>query len=250
MSDIVYGRNPVYESLRAKRRQFHKLILAEGIRQGDTIKQILSLANQAGVPMEWADRDTLDGLVHANHQGVLLRASGYPYVGLYDILDAAGEREEAPLVLLLDLLKDPQNVGTLIRTAEAVGVSGVVIQERRAVGITASVVSASSGAVEHLWVAQVTNLANTLSALKEEGLWIAGLEAVEDAQIYHKADLTGPLGVVVGSEGRGMRRLVRERCDFLIELPMRGRVASLNASVAGSVALYEILRQRQVKADR
>jgi 23S rRNA (guanosine2251-2'-O)-methyltransferase len=147
--------------------------------------------------------------------------------------------------LLLDLLKDPHNVGSLLRTAEAVGVHGAIIQRRRAVDITPTVVHTSVGAVEHLRVAQVTNLVRAMGWLKDQRVWIAGLEAVRDAQPYYQTDLSGALAVVVGSEGTGMRRLVREECDFLVQLPMRGAVTSLNASVAGSVVLYEVLRQRR-----
>jgi 23S rRNA (guanosine2251-2'-O)-methyltransferase len=162
---------------------------------------------------------------------------------------SARSRGKVPLVLLLDLLKDPQNVGSLLRTAEAVGAHGVVIQRRRAVGITPAVVHASAGAVEHLPVAQVTNLVDAIGRLKGHDVWVVGMEAMPEAQVYTKADLTGALALVVGSEGGGLRRLVRERCDFLVQLPMHGQVASLNASVAGSVVLYEVLRQRETKAN-
>jgi 23S rRNA (guanosine2251-2'-O)-methyltransferase len=177
---------------------------------------------------------------------VVLEVGPYRYVGLEDLFDTAGDGGQPPLFLLLDLLKDPHNVGSLLRTAEAVGVHGVVIQERRAVDVTPTVVHTSVGAVEHLQVAQVTNLVRAIEWLKEQRVWIVGLEAVEGAESYFEADLTLPLGIVVGSEGRGMRRLVRESCDFLVRLPMRGQVTSLNASVAGSILLYEALRQREV----
>jgi 23S rRNA (guanosine2251-2'-O)-methyltransferase len=254
LREILYGRNAVRESLQAGRREFYKVVLAEGIRQTDVIGQIVFWAQQAGVPVIHTERDELDRLGNIHHQGVVLEASEYPYVALDDILDRmqSGEGgrqifpgEQAPLLLLLDLLQDPQNVGSLLRTAEVVGVQGIVIQRRRAVGITPMVVHASSGAVEYLQVAQVTNLVNAMAKLKEHDVWVAGLEAVREAQPYHQADLRGPLAVVVGSEGRGMRRLVRERCDFLIRLPMQGRVTSLNASVAGSIVLYEVWRQRE-----
>ena len=248
MTETLYGRNAVYESLRAGRRKAYKLTLARGMRQSDVVDQILALARQAGVGIQRVDRHQLDQVGDVNHQGVALEVARYPYAGLDEILSQAKSADEAPLLLLLDVLKDPQNVGTLIRTAEAVGVHGVVIQRRRAVGITPSVVRASSGAVEHLPVAQVTNISRTIEQLKEEGVWVAGLEATPEAEIAYETDLTGALAMVVGSEGKGMRRLVRERCDFLVRLPMQGRVASLNASVAGSVALYEVLRQRRAKA--
>ena len=248
MREILYGRNAVRESLRAGRRKPFKLMLAEGIRQTDTISQIIFLAEQAGVPVNRTERRNLDRLGDVNHQGVALEASEYPYSVLDDLLDVAESRGEPPLLLLLDLLKDPQNVGSLLRAAEGVGVHGIVIQRRRAVGITPAVIHASAGAVEHLRVAQVTNLVDTIGRLKAYDAWVAGLEAMRGAQQYDEADLTGPLALVVGSEGEGLRRLVRERCDFLVSLPMRGLVTSLNAAVAGSIVLYEAQRQRMARA--
>lgn len=243
--ETLYGRNAVCEALRAERRKPYRLILAEGVRQAGVIASILSLAEQRGVPVSRTKRHDLDQLGKVHHQGVALETSDYPYSSLDEILALAQSRREAPLLLLLDLLQDPQNVGSLLRTAEAVGVHGAVIQRRRAVGITPAVVHASAGAVEHLRVAQVTNLVNAIGRLQADGVWVAGLEASPTGQPYHEADLRGPLALVVGSEGEGLRRLVRERCDFLVRLPMRGRVTSLNASVAGSVVLYEALRQRE-----
>ncbi len=245
MSEALYGRNAVHEALRARRRQFHRLLLAHGIRERGIVEQVVHLANRAGVPIERADRDTLDRFGPFSHQGVVLEATEYRYSSLDELFGLAQSDGQPPLFLLLDLLQDPHNVGSLLRTAEAVGVHGVVIQRRRAVDITPTVVHTSAGAVEHLRVAQVTNLVRAMEWLKEQRVWIAGLEAMPGAQPYDEADLTGSLGVVVGSEGRGMRRLVGERCDFLVELPMRGAVTSLNAAVAGSVILYEVLRQRR-----
>jgi 23S rRNA (guanosine2251-2'-O)-methyltransferase len=264
MIDLLYGRRPVYEALRAGRRRIYKLMLAEGVRErgkgAGSIGQIVSMARSAGATLSRSPRHELDRLT-SRHQGVVAETSPYPYAGLDDILSSAADQQVPPLFLLLDLLQDPQNVGSLLRTAEAVGVHGVVIPRRRAVGVTPAVVSASAGAVEHLLVAQVTNLARTIDELKRRvpmplccanaaqgrftDLWIAGLEADPDAQPYDQADLRGPLALVVGGEGSGLRRLVREKCDFLLRLPMRGRVASLNAAVAGSVALYEVERQRR-----
>ncbi len=243
--DILYGRHAVHESLRAGRRKPYKLMLAEGVRQTDIIGQIVSLAEQVGIQVERTERRDLDQIGNVHHQGVALETGEYPYIALDDVLIAARSHTVSPLLLLLDQIHDPQNVGSLLRTAEAVGVHGVVIQQRRAVGITPAVVHASSGAVEHLKIAQVTNLVNAIGTLKERDVWVAGLEAVPGAQRYDQADLKGPLAIVVGSEGEGLRRLVRERCDFMLQLPMHGQVTSLNASVAGSVVLYEVLRQRE-----
>jgi 23S rRNA (guanosine2251-2'-O)-methyltransferase len=243
--ETLYGRNAVYEALRAGRRAFYKLTLAEGIRETDVVDQIIDVAEQASIPIERVDRYALERFGSFNHQGVVLEVSEYPYDSLEELLRAAELDDEPPLFLLLDLLKDPHNVGSLLRTAEAVGVHGAIIQRRRAVDITPTVVHTSVGAVEHLRVAQVTNLVRAMGWLKDQRVWIAGLEAVRDAQPYYQTDLSGALAVVVGSEGTGMRRLVREECDFLVQLPMRGAVTSLNASVAGSVVLYEVLRQRR-----
>jgi 23S rRNA (guanosine2251-2'-O)-methyltransferase len=208
------------------------------------VNQIIAMAGSAGVPVTRVSRRDMDQLV-SHHQGVIAEASPYAYVDLDDILSFANARNVHPLLLILDLLQDPQNVGSLLRTAEAVGVHGVIIPRRRAVGITPAVVSASAGAVEHLRVKRATNLARTMDELKRNDVWLAGLEANGEAQLYDQVDLQGPLALVVGSEGSGLRRLVREKCDFLLRLPMRGIVASLNASVAGSVALYEVERQRR-----
>ncbi len=248
MVDLLYGRRPVYEALRAGRRRVFKLILAEGLQtQGGIVGQIASLARNSGVPLIHSHRRELNR-VAPNHQGVVAEAGPYPYVDLEDILTFVARSNTTPLLLLLDLLQDPQNLGSLLRTAEAVGVHGVVIPQRRAVGVTPAVVSASAGAVEHLRVAQVTNLARTIDELKRRDFWVVGFEATAEAQLYDQADLRAPLAVIVGSEGSGLRRLVREKCDFLLRLPMHGRVASLNAAVAGSVALYEIERQRRAES--
>jgi 23S rRNA (guanosine2251-2'-O)-methyltransferase len=243
--ETLYGRNAVYEALKAGRRAFYSLALAEGVRETGIVDQIVGLAQQLGVPIERVDRETLEGFGPFNHQGVLLEAGEYPYSSLEELFDVAKSAGESPLFLLLDLLKDPHNVGSLLRTAEAVGVHGVVVQRRRAVDITPTVVHTSAGAVEHLHVAQVTNLVRAMGWVKDRRVWIAGMEALQGAQPYYEADLRGALAVVVGSEGKGMRRLVRETCDFLVRLPMQGMVTSLNASVAGSVLLYEVLRQRR-----
>lgn len=236
--DVLYGRNAVLEALRAGRRSFHRLLLAEGVQPDDTLKEIGRLAAGRKVPVQPMPRAELARTAGGNHQGVALETGPYPYVELENILERAAAAGEAPLMLLLDLLQNPQNLGTLIRTAEAVGVHGIVIQERRAAEVTPAVVQASAGAVEHMLVAQVTNLVRAMQRLKSEGLWLVGLEASPEAQPYDQVDLSGPLGLVVGSEGEGLRRLVRETCDLLVRLPMRGQVASLNAAVAGSIALY------------
>lgn len=245
MSEFLYGRNPVYECLRAGRRRVRQILIAEGSKETGTLAEIARLARHKRIPLQRTDRRQLDRLApNVNHQGVLAEADEYPYVEVADMLAAARERGQAPLLLLLDCLQDPQNLGTLLRTAQVAGAHGVVLPERRAAAITPAVVNASSGASEHLAVAQVVNLVQTMEMLKANDVWIAGLEDVPQAQSLWSADLRGPIALVVGSEGSGIRRLVRERCDLMIRLPMFGQINSLNAAVAGSIALYEILRQR------
>jgi len=244
-TEFLYGRRTVAEALQAGRRTFQRLVLSDRIGEAKAIQAIVAQARQHGLPIESTQPDWLDVHTHgANHQGVLLECSSYLYVELHDILDFASVRDEPPFLLLLDLLQDVQNVGTLLRTAEAVGIHGVILQERRAAGITPAVVNASSGAVEHLHVARVTNLVQTMKVLKEADIWLAGLDMGEDAIRYDQSSLHGALGLVVGSEGEGLRRLVRETCDFIIHLPMCGQVSSLNAAVAGSVALYAAWQAR------
>lgn len=245
MREWLYGRQAVREMLRAQRRQVRQLIVNRGSEQGGVLGTILALAQARGVPVVEADRNRLDQLSErANHQGVVAEVSAYPYVELDDILDAAQTRAEPPFVLCLDHLQDPQNLGTLLRTAEAVGVHGVLIPERRAAGITPAVSNASAGAVEHLRVAEIVNVTRSLEILKARGLWVAGLDLDEKSTPYDQADLRGPLAIVVGSESEGLSRLVRKQCDWLVSLPMRGRIESLNAAVAGSIVLYAALRAR------
>lgn len=244
-AEYIYGRNAVRESLRAQRRTLKRLLIAEGVREGGPISELLELAQTARIPVEQSERRELDALTEgANHQGVVLEGGPYRYAELDEMLALAQERNELPLLLLLDHVQDPQNVGTLLRTADAVGVHGVILPDRRAAGITPSVVNASSGAVEHLLISQATNLAQTIEELKEQSVWVAGLEDDPRAQLYDSQRSDLPLALVVGAEGPGLSRLVRERCDFLIKLPMAGHVASLNAATAGSIALYSLWRRR------
>ncbi len=246
MADVLYGRNAVREVLRARRRRLRRLRVAEGAQESGTLAEVVQLAAGAGLPVERVARRELDQQARgANHQGVLLEAGGYPYVELDEALSAAEQHGEAPLLLLLDHVQDPQNVGTLLRTAEAVGVHGVVIPGRRAAGITPAVVSASSGATEHLAISLVGNLAQTMAHVRQAGVWVVGLEYDSAAQDIDRVDLVLPLALVIGAEGQGLARLTRERCDFLVRLPMRGKLESLNAAVAGSIALYAAWRQRE-----
>lgn len=250
MAELLYGRNAVHEVLRARRRRLISLVIAAGAQESGTLNDILRLASQAHLRVDRVDRRQLDQrLGHVNHQGVLLETSSYPYVDVEVCIQQAGERGESALLLLLDHIQDPQNVGTLLRTAEVVGVHGVILPGRRAAEITPAVVNASSGATEHLLIAVVSNLSQTIASLKRAGIWVAGLENESTAQEFDQADLNMPLALVVGAEGSGLARLTRDRCDFLIRLPMRGQIESLNAAVAGSIALYHAWRQRSMKAD-
>ncbi len=243
--ELIYGRQPVREVLRARRRRVHTLYLAQGMHAAGVVEESERLAGDAGAAIEQVGRERLDGwLAGANHQGMALAVGPYPYASVEAALEKARQRQEDPLLLLLDRVQDPQNLGTLLRSADACGVHGVVIPRHRSAGVTPAVVSASAGAVEHLLVCEETNLVATLKLLKDQGLWIAGLEAHPDAQPYDAVDLTGPLGIVVGSEGFGLGRLVAETCDWLLELPMVGQVDSLNAAVAGSILLFHVMRQR------
>lgn len=255
-TELVYGRNAVHEAIRARRRRLSRLLIAASERdrgrggagrqeRGQILRELADDARRAGIAVHETPREHIDRAAPGvNHQGVLLEAGPYPYAGLDDLLARATTSDQPPLYLALDQLQDPQNVGTLLRTAEAVGVTGVLIPEHRAAAITPAVVNASSGATEWLQIAPVTNLARTLARLKETGVWVVGLEGVPEADPIDRANLGGALALVVGSEGSGMSRLVREGCDFLVRLPMRGRITSLNAAVAGSIALYAIDRQR------
>lgn len=236
--EILYKRNAVRECLRAGRRRFFRLLIAEDADLTDA-QDILTEARRRQLPIEQTDRKTLNLAVHGErHQNLLLEVGEYVYADLDDVLNAVQRANEPPLVLVLDLLQDPRNVGALLRTADAMGVHGVIIQERRGCEITPTVVNTAAGATEHLLIAQVTNLVEAMRRLKERDIWLAGLDLSADAQPIDQADLNLPLGLVIGNEGSGLRRLVRERCDFRLRLPMYGRVQSLNAAVAGSLALY------------
>lgn len=237
MKEFIYSRNAVYETLRARRRDVFRIQIGEGVQEKGRVTEIIKCANERGIPVERVSRARLDK-VHQNHQGVMAEVSKYPYADLLDILESARKKNEAPFVLLLDSLNDPQNFGTLIRTAEATGVHGVVIPLAHTVEVTPSVVNASSGASEHMLIAQ-SNLAQAIDALKKENVWVVGLDQDgETVGAKTQRHLTGAIGLVVGSEGEGIRQLTRAKCDIILKLPMRGQVESLNAAMAGSVVLY------------
>ena len=236
MKEFLYSRNAVYETLRAKRRDVFRLEIAQGVQEKGRILEILQMTRDRKIPAISAPRAGMDK-IHPAHQGVILEASGYPYANLVDILDLAKQRSEPPFLLILDTLNDPQNFGTLLRTAEAVGIHGVILPLARTVEVTPAVVNASSGASEHLLIAQA-NLSQAIDELREADIWTLGLDESPESRNPSDVRMDGGLAIVVGSEGQGIRPLVRSKCDFLMRLPMQGRVESLNAAVAGSVALY------------
>jgi 23S rRNA (guanosine2251-2'-O)-methyltransferase len=243
MHEWIGGRQPVFEILRAGRRQCFRVLIAEGVQEKGRVVDILKLCREKWLSVESQPRQQLDSRVE-NNQGVVLETGDYPYVDIQDMLLLAEQRNEPPFVLILDTLKDPQNLGSLLRTAEAVGVHGVLLPLRHTVTITPAVVHASSGASEHLLIGQ-TNLAQTIAVLKEMDIWVIGLENLPEATAPQQINLGGSIALVVGSEGEGMRPLVRQSCDVLMALPMIGKVESLNAAVAGSIALYLIFQSRR-----
>ena len=245
--EILYGRQPVHEAIRAGRRQVFGLYVKQTAKPSPDLDQIVRLARAAKAPVKFVeDLDLVRMTEGGHHQGVAMRAGGYPYVPFDDLLVEIKKGPEPAIVLILDHIQDPQNLGSILRTAEAVGVRAVMIPADRAATVTPAAVRASAGAAEHMHVAEVTNLVRTMQVLKDEGIWISGLESTPEAKIYTESDLKGPMGLVVGSEGEGLGRLVRENCDFLIRIPLYGKITSLNAGAACAVALYEVRRQRTI----
>ena len=238
MTELLYRRNALLETISASRRRIVRLILPQESKSTSN-KKLIAAAESSSIPIE---RIPLAEIKHLAGNGVqrdvLLEVDPYPYADITSIHERAQSLQEAPLVLMLDLLQSPGNLGRLLRTAEAVGTHGVVIQKRRAGGVTPAVVAASMGASEHLLIARVTNIARTVERMQRDNLWVAGLHVGLDNQPLAQCDLNRPLALVVGNEAQGLRRLVRERCDFVINIPMYGRVQSLNAAVAGSLVLY------------
>ena len=281
MTEWIYGRHAVEEALKAGRRKVFRLLLAEtspsrditipsarqdrqkpgnpahpsppssrppriGNDKPDRFNDLVALARQRGAQIERVPASRLEALTRVghHHQGVAAEVSPFPYISLAHTIRLCQSAGKDALVLILDSLQDPQNFGTLLRTAEAAGVTAIVMLDRRQVEVTPAVSNASSGAVEHLNICPANNLTRAIDDLKEAGLWIYALQAERDATLYTASDLRGPLGLVVGSEGKGIGHLVRQHCDAALAIPMRGKVESLNAAVAGSIVLYEALRQR------
>ncbi|MCJ7518747.1 MAG: 23S rRNA (guanosine(2251)-2'-O)-methyltransferase RlmB [Anaerolineaceae bacterium] len=242
MKEWITGRNPVYECLRSNRRHFFRLLVARGVEESARLSEIQTLAKGAKLRVERVDKSELSA-IDSHHQGVALQVSAYPYADMADIFYLAERKGEPLFFLLLDQVQDPQNFGTLIRSAELFGVHGILNPPDRAAGVTPAVVHASSGGSEHLLIAQ-GNLAQTIDLIKARNAWVIGLDMDQTSQTLEKTNLSGALALVVGSEGAGLRRLVREKCDLITHIPTSGRLESLNAAVAGSIALYAVYLRR------
>lgn len=242
MKEWITGRNPVYECLRSNRRHFFRLLIARGVEEGGRFVDIQSLAKHAKLAIERVEKNELIE-INEHHQGVALQASTYPYSDLTEIFALAEKKAEPLFMLLLDQVQDPQNFGTLIRSAELFGVHGILIPPDRAAGVTPAVVHVSSGGSEHLLIAQC-NLAQAIDLIKARNAWVIGLDMNPRSQPLEKTNLSGALALVVGSEGAGLRRLVREKCDLIAHIPTSGQLGSLNAAVAGSIALYAAYLKR------
>lgn len=244
MKEKLAGVNSIMEALRGRRR-VHKIYIQEG-RSGKRMDELIALAGRRGVFWQYVEKSKLDTMyTQGNHQGVVAQVDVYEYASLEEILEYAAMRGEDPLVLILDGIEDPQNLGSIIRTAECAGVHGIVIPRHNATEITAAVSRASAGAVEHMRLVMETNLVSCINKLKKNGLWVIAVD-MDGQQEYFTSTLPSPTALVIGGEGKGIRRLVKETCDMVVKIPMQGAVNSLNASVAASVVIYEVLRQRQL----
>lgn len=239
--EMIVGKNPVLEALRST-RDINKIWVAEGVKKS-SITELLDMAKERKIVVQFAPKQKLDKLSSEHHQGVVASVAAYNYAELDDIFKIAEERGEDPFIIILDELEDPHNLGSIMRTADAVGAHGIIIPRRRSVTLTAVVAKASTGAIEYIPTVRVNNLSQTVDELKERGVWIAGTDA-KGSQDYRRMDATLPLAVIIGSEGKGMSRILTEKCDFLYNLPMVGHVTSLNASVAASLLMYEVYRKR------
>ncbi len=241
--DMIYGRNPVIEALEAGKTVIDKILIQDGLHHSQ-ISRIRSLAKERGVLYRFVDKRKLDALCEGeNHQGVAAMTAAHTYVTLEEILQYAEDKGEPPFLVITEGITDPHNLGSILRTANGAGAHGVIIPKNRSVALNAAVAKVSAGAVEYTPVARVTNIPQTLDKLKKSGLWIVGTD-LAGTQMHSECDLTGPLAVVIGSEGAGMTRLTRDSCDFLVKIPMLGEIQSLNASVAAGILLYEAVRQR------
>lgn len=244
ITHIIEGRNPVLEALKAG-RLVSKVLLVENVERHGVISQILYLCKNKDIPVEYVERHILDKRSSTGvHQGVIAYAAAKEYIDLDDLLAIPKAKNEVPLYIILDGVEDPQNMGAILRTADATGVHGVILRERRAVGLTPAVAKASAGAIEYMPVARVVNISRTIEILKKNNVWVVGLD--QDGKLcYDEVDFKIPTAIVIGSEGKGLSELVKKKCDYLAYIPMKGKLTSLNASVAGAVVMYEALRQRR-----
>lgn len=240
--EIIIGRNPVIEALTSG-RSVNKVLVSEHLN-ANTFNKLRKLTKEAGTIMQKVPKSKLDALSDGNHQGIIAYVASYQYAEIDDLFKRAEELEEDPFFIILDELEDPHNLGSILRTADATGVHGVIIPKRRSVGLTATVAKTAAGAIEHVPVARVTNIADTIDELKERNVWVVGTDA-DATEDYRQLDGTLPIAVVIGNEGKGISRLVKKKCDWTVSLPMKGKVSSLNASVACSLLLYEIYRKRE-----
>ena len=246
--EIIIGRNSVMEALKSG-RSINKVLIAKGERQG-SIKEVIALAKENRLIIQEVEMKKLDEITKGlRHQGVLVYASPVEYVEIEDILQKANDLGQPPFIVLLDELEDPHNLGAILRTADAAGVHGVLIPKRRSCPLSATVAKTSAGAVEYVPVARIGNVAQTIKELKKMGMWVVGADMDGD-KTYYEADLTGALVLVIGSEGKGIGRLIKEQCDFLVQIPMCGKINSLNASVAGSILMFESAKQRILKGNK
>ncbi|MFB5763484.1 23S rRNA (guanosine(2251)-2'-O)-methyltransferase RlmB [Paenibacillus medicaginis] len=243
----IAGKHSVIEALRSG-RTINKIWLAENAQKHLT-QPIIAEAKKAGVIIQQADKRKLDQMVPGiQHQGVVAQAAPHAYAEVEDLLAAAAEKGQAPFLILLDEIEDPHNLGSILRTADCTGAHGVIVPKRRSAAVTATVSKTSAGAVEYVPVARVSNLAQTIDRLKEEGIWVVGTDVNAAEPVFGNGVFTGPVAIVIGNESKGMGRLVREKCDVLVKLPMEGRINSLNASVAAGIVMYEVLRGRMARA--
>lgn len=239
---FLEGRNPILEALKSG-RVVEKVLVQDGENVG-SIKKIIGICKDKRIPIVKVPKSKLDSISETkSHQGVIAYVSSYEYKSIEDMFDLANKRNENPFILILDEIEDPHNLGSIMRTAECAGAHGIIIPKRRSVGLTSVVAKTSAGAIEYIPVAKVSNISMAIEELKQKGLWIYGAD-MNGKEYYFDTDMKGPIGLVIGAEGKGISRLVREKCDFLVRIPLKGKVTSLNASVAASIIMYEILKQR------
>ncbi|HAA81042.1 MAG TPA: 23S rRNA (guanosine(2251)-2'-O)-methyltransferase RlmB [Thermoanaerobacter sp.] len=243
--NVIFGRNPVIEAIKSG-KEIEKIYVSK--TAGGNISKIINFAKEAGIVVSTTDNDTLSELAGSrNHQGVVALSAVYKYFEVDDLLEYAEQKKEKPFLLILDEITDPHNLGAIIRSAEAFGVHGIIIPKRRAVGVNATVVKTSAGAVEHMRIAKVSNINNTIRDLKERGLWIVGTD-VNAEKSFEEVNYDFPVAFVIGNEGKGVSKLVLQNCDFVVKIPMKGKINSLNASVAASILIYQVVSKRKDKA--